>query len=682
MLGKKHRFNSWSLKQIVFLSLSLFAILFVCTHLVSRVFSLSQAKQSLALVESGLASELKYLLAQGNELAQDPLLKKYILTNNSYNILGLLANVRDRRELSIFGVTNAQGFNIARSRAVVKRGDNTFITTPHGRIISSGNEVTSIEINTVNHAQLIMIAGRPVWEAEQIIGGVTNGYLLDDNYAKKFVAEYLGHGEQLAFYTTEYGLSGTSFTDQGSKKMLSSYFNPESEWIKNGRSEDLIRLGFGKYYLVKNIVFPGLEHSPGGVLVFVPYNSIARFIQVVVVLIALLVFLMLVVCQYRHKKNKHLTSSHRLRIFSAFTVLILLIIIILSLPIDTYLKLQHLPYVLYNSTIRLQPEAGIFSKNFERNIAVLVDTGEESVNTVVLDLSYDPEILMVEAVTLNDSFCTLVIENKIDNELGKLNLTCGVPSPGFSGKSGNLANILVEPKKAGVASFIFNSGTKVLANDGLGTDVLRFASNGSYNIEPDKSIIVFSSTHPNSERWYSNRAVDFNWSGQALGTSYAYSFDNNPNSVPSLTSQITGSKITVTAPQDGIFYFHLAPVTAGRLGSVTTYKVQIDTTPPAELSIKASATKIQVGEVIRLAFSARDDASGLQNFYYISFGDSLFLPVGQQTYIPFTSSGAKNIKLRIYDYAGNYSEQALVIKVSNGSIRNYWQSLTNSLLTR
>lgn len=67
---------------------------------------------------------------------------------------------------------------------------------------------------------------------------------------------------------------------------------------------------------------------------------------------------------------------------------------------------------------------------------------------------------------------------------------------------------------------------------------------------------------------------------------------------------------------------------------------------------------------MRLSFEAEDAASGIQHNYYVAVDNHLFLPVGTQILIPMSEAGNRDITFRIYDDAGNYSEQSVTVEVA------------------
>ena len=652
------------------ISLLLFGSLLLVSSVLGHLYSLFLIHRSIDSVTRGVSADLAHLHREGDVIAQNELLKKYIESGDSYRILGILSQEKDRRNIGLMGATNKEGVIISRTKTVSLRGDNVFLTSPQGRVVATGQGVSSIEVTF--GTQLLMTTGRPVLQGKDMIGGLFANYLMDDAYATKFKAMYLPNRTNIIFYTNIGGVYGDSFTDPDTKKLLASYIHPESDWIKKPLQWNVIRFGFDQYYLVERIIFPGLEHSPGGALVFVPYYAISGKGALFLGLCALLYFLYILWRDRQSHAKKHGTYYYGVLACIFIVSLSSIYILQTTHPWRSYVQLKKIPYPLYNSTLRIQPESGVFSTDFERTVEVLVDTGDEYVNSVSVSLVFDPAIFSVEDIITETSFCSFFLEKIIDNKKGTVQFSCGLPNPGFSGNTGTVMSLRIKPKAVGTSTFVFTNETRVLANDGLGTDVLRFASNASYTIEPSKhkgdgSLVVFSSTHPNSARWYATPTIDINW-GFQNNMVYVYALDAIPDTIPSTKNQTTDNNITLTAPHDGVFYFHIATLRGAVVDTVTHFKIQIDTSPPSDVVVKASADSVAPGDLVRLEFTAKDAMSGLQKVSYVSFGSGVFLPVGQQVYVPMTHIGIEDVVFRVYDQAGNYVEKQLRIRVEPSSL--------------
>jgi hypothetical protein len=144
--------------------------------------------------------------------------------------------------------------------------------------------------------------------------------------------------------------------------------------------------------------------------------------------------------------------------------------------------------------------------------------------------------------------------------------------------------------------------------------------------------------------------------------------------VPYAGTKTTGISAVVTAPFDGVFYFHVVPLFGSTYGTVRHYKVMVDTTPPTDVSIRVSEESVSVGDVVRLEFSGRDSMSGLQDMMYVNINNNTFLPVGRQTYVPLVDIGQIPIRLQVYDKAGNFTEREKIINAKG----TFFQRILNS----
>ncbi len=656
--------------------LALLGIALALTNLYGR----HEKATALRSVQGGLEKDLGHLRTQGDAVAENVALKQYLLEDSPDNVLTILAAERERRTIGLMGVANRDGVIISRTKSTTNRGENTFLVSPQGRAVAQGKRPASIEASSFDPTQVLMTTGRPIVSGTSTIGALFANYLLDDEYSTRFKTSYLFDGVQVAFYTHDYGLYGTSIRAQGERSVLNSYFNVDSDWIKRGKTGDIVKFDSGIYYRVENIVFPGLEHSPGGVLVFIPYYGYGVGIRAFIIFLTLIVFFVLAYHAYCATRKEQRTRYYYWTLVSAFLVLILCIYTVNHAVFVRYVSLKRIPYILYNSTVRLQPESGVFDKDFERPISVLIDTGDESINAISVHISFDPAKVRIQDVDMEHSICSNVLEKTIDLANKEIRISCIIVSPGFSGSEGNVANILAHPLVTGEFGLGFHDHTQVLANDGLGTNVLRQTRDGSYTVVPsmtatsspriragdevaqDGTPIVFSPTHSNTSRWYNSPNVEFVWMPLA-GDGYVYAFDEATSTIPRNGILVANPKVTVTAPSDGIFYFHVAAISGGRVGRTRHYKVMIDTVPPTDVTIRASEESVSMGDVVRFEFSAQDKMSGLQSTMYIDIDNGTFLPVGRQAYVPFVDIGTVPLRLRVYDKAGNFTEKEKVIRV-------------------
>ncbi len=111
---------------------------------------------------------------------------------------------------------------------------------------------------------------------------------------------------------------------------------------------------------------------------------------------------------------------------------------------------------------------------------------KKSINAVQADLGFDSKIIEAVEVSTEDSFANIFIQKEINNEVGHVRLTGGLPNPGFFADHGLFGTVFFKGKSPGVVKIEFLPSSMVLANDGRGTNVLKDLASVSYLILPEK----------------------------------------------------------------------------------------------------------------------------------------------------------------------------------------------------
>jgi len=660
-------------KKFLFLSFFWVLVLFSVSLFFSQKIIHSfrpLVKNEISHTEKSLNQELKYVAEQTKQIAESGIINQYIEKRDTLNILSLLNDEKKNRDIGIILTTDKEGVVLARTEDVGVQGDNIFQTTFWGRALHKGIEVASIEKGRL--LPLVMVTGQLIKKDKETIGSLFSGYSFNDEYAAKFKGRYLNEGTHLVFYTKEEGIVGSTFQNQKTIQLLNAYFGIGSDLIIENLFELTKEVKIdGKYYFVKNIIFNGIEESPGGVLIFCQSSHIFQSLSFGT--IVLLIFLLLEILIYTFSPKDFITRKKHNTILMISSLIIFLIATSLSfykLDRDT-INLKKPPYIIYNSVIKFEPETDVSNRLFEKQIAIKVSTGGEAINAVEAVVNYDPEAAEVLDIITTNSFCRqdLFIKKTIDNENGVVNIACVLPNPGFLEPNGIVAELLIQPLKSGQLSLYFGDETKVLANDGLGTNVLRLAIDGSYNIlsyddqqNIEEPFTIFSYTHPNSARWYKRKNVHFSWSG-IKGTIYRYALNNIPDFIPGEENITSENSLSFDVDKDGVYYFHLLPEKDSNTGAIVHYKIMIDSTPPLSPIIKASDKIIEPGGMIRFDFTAEDELSGTQKGFYVKFDEGIFLPVAPPLYMPFLNVGKYFVIIRVFDKAGNFNDAMVEINV-------------------
>jgi hypothetical protein len=124
-------------------------------------------------------------------------------------------------------------------------------------------------------------------------------------------------------------------------------------------------------------------------------------------------------------------------------------------------------------------------RKLDRNtftLDLVVDPSGEEINTVSTEISFPADKLSLIDLSKANSFCSFFVEEKINNDLGKIKLSCVAPFPGTETMS-NVITLTFKQTDTGYARLDLSQDSMVLANDGYGTNVLK--SLGGQTVESD-----------------------------------------------------------------------------------------------------------------------------------------------------------------------------------------------------
>ncbi|KKS34955.1 MAG: hypothetical protein UU98_C0044G0011 [Parcubacteria group bacterium GW2011_GWD2_42_14] len=641
-------------------------VLFV-SHLFISTHNKTQISENVELLEKGLRSDELYLLAQSQELNASETFDRHLQSGELAELLSSAIAEKDRRKLDGLLITDANGVVVTRTKAVQQRGDYILHSTSWGREVLNGNEVASIEAGVA--FPLVVQGVVPMERNSKLFGSIVSSYVVDDAYAIRSQQQWMPRDTHIAFHVPGKGVIADSFINDEYSTLLAFYFTEGMNDL--GTTTIRVVIG-GDQYLVQSVTLKGSTDSPGHVLIFFPSKSF--FYQIAIAsATALLVLGVIVLLTLLLQKKKNMLLFGWVSIFLCAVVCVFVYIgsgnyfaknaIILSLP--------H--YTIYNSTLELDPPSATLSQQFEYRVGIKLLSGGEAINAAEILLAYDPQKIQVIEIDFSRSFCnqSLILQRDIDNNAGLVHIVCGIPGTGFSERSGIVADLFLQPTEDGLFTLKFAPETKVLASDGLGTEVLRYAVDGSYVIAkqlgPEETVsgqtLVFSPTHQNQERWYSKRETVFTWT-QRNDSTYRYSFDNSIEDGFTSATSIKGDTLQVAVLTDGIHYFTLESRSDAGVQRVN-YKVKIDSQSPIPPTVNVSTNKPHVGELVRFEFMGSDALSGLQSNFYIKFDDGIFFPFGNSFVTAFYESGKHTVTVRTYDLANNFSDTVVPIVVQS-----------------
>lgn len=644
---------------------------FWAPKVIHRVRDVSHHAQTVALATAE-RDEIAYVSTHVNSIAEDGFIRRKIVEGDVLAVSSLMTEEAKRRNLYGVVAVDADGIVLSRSSLPKRRGDYIFDKTDWGLRVARGESVYGFE-ETVSGLLLILRASVPLMEDGRVIGAISVLELLNDAYASGIRQAYFAPHTEIAFYTKR-GIIASSFGDESIRESLrASFFDGESINSVTGFDEEKeIKLGSSWYGLHKETL-NGFDPDAAGILVFDKHQSDAEIIIIASMLTMCFLLLRVLLRIVFRRKRPH--EDHNL-VFIFFTTISFFAISSAALHFwlqADKIEIARLEAPLYNSTIFFSPDFDVVDRAFEQYISIVVSSGPETINAAQAEVFFDPAMITVTGIATAKSFCSdsMFLEKEIDNKKGRVSIACAIPNPGFSGDEGILAELVIEPLASGSFGLTFGDETKVLANDGLGTDVLRLKTDGYYRVLDRTDafdalpLVVFSRSHTNSERWYQSRTIALSWRRDA-GAIYRYALNQIPTFTPTNADPVAlGNMLSLAAPSDGSYYFHFMRSKAGMPPEIIHKKIQIDSTPPPPPQILTSSSRVKVGEIVRLDFKNTDNPLTAQPGFYVRMEENdIFLPVKPPLYVPFAEEGTHTVYVKVFDKAGNWSQSTSDISVT------------------
>ncbi len=340
---------------------------------------------------------------------------------------------------------------------------------------------------------------------------------------------------------------------------------------------------------------------------------------------------------------------------------------------------------LTGASIFVGPASGTFTVGSTFTISVYVNTGGNAVNAIEANLAFPPDKLQVVAPTTGKSLVQIwVSQPTFSNELGTLKFQGTVPSPGINTESGLVSTVTFRVKSTGQAIVKVLDNSRVLLNDGKGTDILGQTASGIYNLilPPPAGPIVASPTHPDQGKWYFGEVASFRWEIPPDGKGFSYVLNNEPVDVPDDISEGLKNSITYRNLKDGIHYFHIKSLREGVWGGVSHYAINFDNTPPASFEIDISPGERTSTRFPIISFETTDRTSGVDHYELkfipldrsedaaraaeenMAVGETPFFIEASSPFSRELSLGKYDVVVRAHDRAGNFYQSTKRLTVT------------------
>lgn len=327
-------------------------------------------------------------------------------------------------------------------------------------------------------------------------------------------------------------------------------------------------------------------------------------------------------------------------------------------------------------------------------VEVWLDTQGENINAVEASLLFSQGKIELADLSQGGSLLDLwLVEPSFSNQTGEINFSGGIPN-GFQGK-GKILSLAFSPVPAEAdiitAQIIFQNGSKVLLNDGYGTEAsLTFKTADFVITAAAKDLpVIISQTHPNQSFWYADKKPLFSWEA-AQGADYSYQLIGSDKKIVASGEKIKTKEENIaldfdlSGENDGVFYFSLRQKLPGQEWSqeAAHFRIMADTVPPEDFFPQIGKDEFISEGKYFVSFAAKDKTSGV-DYYEASeiddWGIFDFININKKNlvwrkasspYLLADQSLKSKILIKAVDKAGN--ERIAKVVPPNKTV--YWQT--------
>jgi hypothetical protein len=363
-------------------------------------------------------------------------------------------------------------------------------------------------------------------------------------------------------------------------------------------------------------------------------------------------------------------KSYLKKILLSLTILIVFIIGIKvkaqNINIDASSLLSHVE-------VSLSPRSGSFVEGSTFEVPIFLNTKNKSINGIEIKINFDKDKLLVVNPTGGKSIIGVWVETPSFNNTHGTVSYVGVVPGGITTESGLIGMITFKAKTIGNAVVSINSTSKILLNDGLGTQAQVDLGRATYNIltKAPEGVQIYSETHPNQSNWYNNNTPVLSWIKDSDVDGFSFVIDHKPNTIPDNVINSEDTTKTFESLSDGLWYFHVKANKRGMWGTTGDFLIRIDTAPPAEFNPEINFLMAAVIEVQRtlVSFFTTDNLSGVDH-YEVGVIDKnqpftespVFIQAESPFQVPLNTDGKLEVIVRAIDKAGNIRDESIDVR--------------------
>ncbi len=340
------------------------------------------------------------------------------------------------------------------------------------------------------------------------------------------------------------------------------------------------------------------------------------------------------------------------------------------------------------ATLSVTPASGVYPIGTTFTVKVVLNTTGKTINAAEGSLLFNPAELMVINVDRGASVFNLwVTEPVFSNTKGTISFSGGSPS-GYTGSNGTVFTVTFRALTENSARLRYESGA-ILANDGMGTNILTGMSGGTYTLQAKSTVPeverieyiaspntpsaprVVSSTHKNQEGWYTTNKAELSWEIPSGVIAVRTLLDDQSTSIPTKEYATPITTITLDDLPEGVSYFHIQFKNEVGWGRVTHYRLARDTVAPADFSISLPTDANLEQGTQEIVTQLDETQSGIKEFR-LQINDMTPIIIATSATntrlpLPALSPGTYTVVAQAVDHADNTSLATVVFTIQSFS---------------
>jgi len=372
-----------------------------------------------------------------------------------------------------------------------------------------------------------------------------------------------------------------------------------------------------------------------------------------------------------HKRTIGKPADQKISLGNFFAVLLCSFVLFAPSPLFAQSSISiDASTLLQKANLFLSPRTATIIDGATIQIPVFVNTEGRSINTVSLSVNFDPtKLTLINPSNSNSIIGIWVDPPTYSNTKGTLELSGVIPN-GITTDSGLITTMTFRAINIGETNIVISDASRVLANDGQGSEVGLQLDRGTYTILPTSPAgpAVFSETHPFQGTWYNNNSPVLAWNKDPGVTNFSFLLDNKPFTVPDNQMDATDTVISYPNLPDGLWYFHIKAEKQGIWGGTTNFVIRVDTTPPADFTPQVQTVTSASGTQALISFFTTDALSGIDH-YEVGVIDStkspntspVFIQTESPYQLPLAPFEHAHVTVRAFDTAGNIKDETVDI---------------------